>query len=123
MNPKAYRLPRSVLPRHYAIDIDARIGDETLRGRVAIEVDIATPCTAIELHARDLRISEAGLNVAGQVLQGTVTLDADRDLVTLRLPQTVPAGPATLQLVYEGPISTNGLQGMYLGTNGTERML
>jgi puromycin-sensitive aminopeptidase len=123
MNPKAYRLPRSVLPRHYAIEIDARIGVETLQGRVAIQVDITTPCTVIELHARDLRITEAGLSMAGQTLQGTVTLDADRELAIIQLPQTVSTGPATLQLVYEGRISTNGLQGMYLGTNGAERMI
>jgi puromycin-sensitive aminopeptidase len=123
MNPKAYRLPRGVLPRHYAIEIDARIGVETLHGRVAIQVDIITPSATIELHARDLSISEAILSSAGQTLQGSVLLDADRELAIVHLPQIVSAGPATLRLVYEGRISTNGLQGMYLGTNGAERMI
>ncbi len=122
VNPKAYRLPHTVLPRHYAIEIDARIGTSALRGRVAIQLDITMPCTTIELHARDLRITEATLVQQGRTLVGTVTLDVDRELAIIEMPETIPTGTASLHLQYTGRMS-KGLDGMYLATNGAEQMI
>ncbi|MGO8950534.1 MAG: M1 family metallopeptidase [Ktedonobacterales bacterium] len=122
MNPKAYRLPHTVMPRHYAIEIDARVGVEELHGRVAIQLDITVPCTSIELHARDLQVTEATLAWEGRTLVGAVTLDPDRELAIIQMPEALSPGAATLHLRYLGRVS-NGLDGMYLAINGAERMI
>src|SRR5439155_1840 len=60
-NPKAYRLPTHALPRRYDIAIDARLGREDVHGKVRIELDIREPRDVIELHARDMQLSNARL--------------------------------------------------------------
>src|SRR5215469_10667334 len=110
MNPKAYRLPHTVIPRHYSIEIDARVGREELLGNVTIQLDIMTPCSAIELHAREMRIHEATVEAGGRTLAGTVTLDADREVAVIEMPEELPRGPAKLHLEYVGRVSS-GLVG------------
>src|SRR4051812_29181107 len=93
-DPKAYRLGTQVRPHHYAVHITARLGEEAFAGTVAIQLEIDSPCAAIELHARDLAVPESRIEVAGRTLPGTVTLDADRELAITRFAEPLPAGAA-----------------------------
>ncbi len=122
MNPKAYRLPHTVMPRHYSIDIDARIGSEELQGHVAIQLDIVAPCTAVELHARELQIREATLEVESRRLSGTISLDPDRELAIVQFSENLLPGSATLHLAYSGRLGSR-LEGMFVSANGPERMI
>ncbi len=124
-NPKAYRLPRTVLPRHYDLAVDARIGREELRGRVAIQVEILEPSSTIELNARAITVTDATLireGSDGRTLAGAATVDADRELVIVQFPDTLTPGAATLTLTYTGVV-TNGLEGIYLASNGADQMI
>src|SRR5260370_20408941 len=80
MNPKAYRLPQSVLPRRYDIALDARLGVTEIHGRVVIQLELVESCAAIELHARGLRGSEATLAVQGRMLPSAATPVPDPEL-------------------------------------------
>ena len=122
MNPKAYRLPTHVLPRRYDIDIDARLGREEFNGKVVIELDINESCEAIELHARDLEITDARLSVEGKELKGKVELNSESEMVAVKFEETIPTGQATLDLVFQGKVST-GLEGLYLAQDGPEKCL
>ena len=121
-NPKAYRLPTHALPRHYDIALDARLGSPEFRGHLAIQLDIVAPSDTIELHARALTISAATLTAQGDTTQGSVTLDADRELAIIALGKTIQPGSATLDLDYTGKIS-DGLEGLYLAAEGPYQML
>src|SRR5690348_3090444 len=106
MTPKAYRLPTGVRPRHYDIALDARPDSEAFRGRVAITLDVNTPLDTVELHARDLDVTTAQLTLEGRDLTGTVTPDVDREIVAIHFPETLPAGPALLELAFIGKVSS-----------------
>ncbi|HEX6817019.1 MAG TPA: hypothetical protein VF120_01485, partial [Ktedonobacterales bacterium] len=111
-NPKAYRLPLTVRPRHYEITLDARPGRETFSGSLAVQVSIAAPTNTIELHARDLTITNARLvSPNGQTFAASVAPDAEREIVTLTLDGTAPAGGATLSFDFTGSLSPS-LEGL-----------
>ncbi len=122
MNPKAYRLPTHALPRRYDIDIDARLGREEFGGKVAIQLDINEACEAIELHARELEITDARLTLDGKELKGKVEPNKESEMVAIEFEETIPVGQATLNLTFEGKIAT-GLEGLYLAQDGPEKCL
>ncbi|HEV2460000.1 MAG TPA: M1 family aminopeptidase, partial [Ktedonobacterales bacterium] len=122
MNPKAYRLPTHALPRRYDIALDACLGTPTFQGHVTIQLDLTAPSDRIELHARDLRISRAELTIDGETLPGAVTPDAEREIVAIQFARTLPTGPTTLGLAYEGTVSS-GLDGLFLSKDGPDELL
>src|SRR5687768_2910403 len=122
MNPKAYRLPTHVIPRRYDIDIDVRLGREEFSGKVAIQLDINEACEAIELHARDLEITDASLKVGGKELKGKVEPNSQSEMVAIEFEETAHTGRATLDLVFDGKVS-KGLEGLYLAQDGPEKCL
>jgi puromycin-sensitive aminopeptidase len=122
-DPKAYRLPAVVRPRHYDITLDARPGRDTFSGSLGVQLSIATPTNTIELHARDLDITNARLRSAsGQIFAAGVTLDADREIAVITLDGTAPQGDATLTLDFAGHLSPS-LEGLFLSKDGPDEML
>ncbi len=96
-DPKAYRLPITVRPRQYEITLDARPGRETFHGSVSIRLAIEAPTSVIELHARDLDITNARLTSAsGAMTVASVAVDAEREIAVITLDGQAPAGEATL---------------------------
>ncbi len=122
-DPKAYRLPTTVRPRHYAIALDARPGRDSFHGALTIELTLAEPTNSIELHARDLDLSNARLTSAtGQTSVASVTLDAEREIARIKLRGKAPAGDATLALDFAGHLSPS-LEGLFLSKDGPDEML
>src|SRR6476620_4821350 len=97
-NPKAYRLPTFALPRRYDIDIDARLDSDEVHGTVDILLDISESKNCLELHALHLTVPEAVLKADGKNINGTVTLDEDREIARIDFPEPIPTGQATLHL-------------------------
>jgi puromycin-sensitive aminopeptidase len=122
MNPKAYRLPTGVLPRHYDITLDARPDGEAFHGRVAISLDLIAATDTVELHARALDVTAARLTADGRDLTGTVSLDADREIAVIRFPETLPTGTASLDLAFTGKVS-DGLEGLFRSKDGADELL
>ncbi|HUP26967.1 MAG TPA: M1 family metallopeptidase [Chloroflexia bacterium] len=122
MNPKAYRLPTRVLPRRYDIDIDARLGREEFGGKVTIRLDVNEPTSSVELHARELQITEACLTLGGKELKGKVEPNTESEMAAINFDETIPAGEATLGLTFNGKVS-QGLEGLYLAQDGPEKCL
>lgn len=122
MNPKAYRLPEYALPRQYDIHLEASQESDNFRGSVTIHLDIKEPRDSIELHARDLRLSNASLTAGGAVLEGEIEMDAGREIATLRFPRPLSVGEAGLSLAFEGRVG-NGLKGLYVAKDGGEQLL
>src|SRR5919202_1986330 len=117
MNPKAYRLPQYALPRRYDIHIEAGLGSADFGGSVAINLDIREARDVIEMHARDLQLAEATLEVDGRKLTGEVELDKEQEVARVRFREALPVGQATLTIPFKGQIS-QGLDGIYLAKNG-----
>ncbi|HEX6123194.1 MAG TPA: M1 family metallopeptidase, partial [Ktedonobacterales bacterium] len=121
-NPKAYRLPTSVVPRFYQIALDARLGRAEFHGQVAIQLEVLAPTSEIALHARDLRVSEAQLAMRGEPLIGEARLDAEREIAIIAFGQPLPIGPATLSLTFSGSISTSR-EGLFESKDGPDDLL
>ncbi len=122
MNPRAYRLPTYILPRRYDIALETGLDSPVFRGSVAITLDVREHCREIELHARDLLIAEARLQLDARTLPGAVTLDREREVATIQFEEPLPLGSATLHLSFEGKVSL-GMAGLYLASDGPERLL
>jgi puromycin-sensitive aminopeptidase len=122
MNTTAYRLPTHARPRRYDIALDARLGRADFQGAVTIDLEIDESRETIELHARDLAITEARFSVGAESYPGVITADAAREMVELRFPVALPTGEARLALTFSGRIS-EGLTGLYLAQDGPERLL
>ncbi len=121
-NPKAYRLPTHALPTRYDIEIDARLGRQETHGKVTIQLDIRELKDTIELHARDMKLSDARLTVGGETLEGEIEQDNERNMAAIRFDEPIPVGEATLEVKFDGEIS-KGLEGLYLAKDGPEECL
>jgi puromycin-sensitive aminopeptidase len=121
-NPKAYRLPTHVLPRRYDIKIDARLGRQAVYGSVTIQLEIRESRDVIELHARDMKLTDAALTIGDRTLDGDITQDEEREMAAIKFAEPLPTGDATLHITYQGQVSS-GLEALYLAKDGPEECL
>ena len=122
-NPKTYRLPKTVLPRQYDIEIDARVDRDTFIGKVTIQLEIASPTNTIELHAHELlTIKNATVTTGDNTWQGSIDTNAEAEMVAITFPATLPKGEAMLTITYDGHISPT-MEGLYRAKDGPEQVL
>lgn len=113
MSDRDFRLPPTIRPRRYAIDIDVDLDNWRFRGREDIDIDIKEATSSLTLHAVELDISDVHLTLADRrVLSATLTWDPEAETVTLHLGETIPPGPAALALAFDGEIRAR-LRGFY----------
>ena len=122
--PGPGRLPRHVLPRHYALELFPNLDTGTFSGTVAIDVDVMAACNEVVLHAADLEVASAVAVIDGVRHDLTVTLDEATEQLSLHGP-TLGAGPARLELAFTGVLNDR-LRGFYRSTlvlDGEERTI
>jgi aminopeptidase N len=95
------KLPKTVVPSAYRIEIKPDLDKLTLAGRETVEVEVRKATDSFVLNQAGLTIQSATLETGATA---TVTLDADAQTATLRFPGPVAAGRHTLTVVYTGPI-------------------
>jgi puromycin-sensitive aminopeptidase len=122
MSTSTYRLPSHASPRRYDIQLDAQVGREDFTGQVTIALELHRAHDTIDLHARDLIITDANLSMDGQRQAAVVTTDRDNERIVLQFPQAFPAGSASLSLTFSGKVSDT-LRGLYLAQNRPEQVL
>src|SRR5688500_18687673 len=93
-----YRLPRTVLPRHYELTMEPDLDAASFTGEVAIAVEVTEAVTDVVLNAKELDIDEAWLVVAGQRVECTVALDAERERMTLAPATALDPGDANVHV-------------------------
>ena len=109
----AQRLSGDVVPEHYTLWFAPDLAAETFRGRETIRVQLKVPSNAITLHAAEITFGEVTIAAGGRTQTAIVTLDPATETATLRVPQPIPAGPATIQIAYTG-ILNDKLRGFYV---------
>jgi aminopeptidase N len=102
------RLPKTVRPTAYRIDVATDIDKLTLTGREAIDIDVRAPTRSIVLNQAGLTLQSATLEAGAAA---SIALDEKAQTATLSFAQPVPAGRHTLTIAYTGPIpeTPNGL--------------
>ncbi len=96
------RLPASVTPRTYRIEVTPDIQALTFSGTVQIDITVHQPTKNIVLNSADLVIDRAGVLGHGDVR--TVLYDTQTQTATLVLDHELDGGPYTLSLAYRGKI-------------------
>jgi aminopeptidase N len=119
------RLPKTVVPTHYAIDLRLDLDAATIAGFEVIDIEVKEPTDRLVLNALNMSVESATLDgEAGQV--GEIALDQSAELLTLTFPKTIPAGPHKLRMAFTARINTFG-RGLfsidYPTAQGRKRMI
>src|SRR5262245_16358475 len=100
----AYRLPQTVVPRVYTLELRPDLVQGTFEGSIRIAVEVREPAAEVWLNAAEL----TDLAATG----ATVSLDEATERCLLRFDPPLPAGPAQLHLTFRGTLNDQ-LRGFY----------
>jgi len=108
-----YRLPRTVIPRHYDLTLTPDLEAATFGGHVVIDVDVVEPVDRVVLNTAELTIHTASLfNGDGRRLDASVTSDEATERSTFELSDAADPGPWKLEISFDG-ILNDDLRGFY----------
>jgi puromycin-sensitive aminopeptidase len=112
----AFRLPRTVEPETYRIEIEPDLGAATFSGTVAIDAVIHEPTSEIVLNAVELAVSDVEVRLSdGTAIACAVSFDDDLEWVRFQAPTELPPGPCTLSCRFTGTLNDK-LRGFYRST-------
>ncbi|MGH9054281.1 MAG: M1 family metallopeptidase [Acidimicrobiales bacterium] len=123
-----YRLPRSVEPRRYELDLTPDLGRSSFDGTVRVSVDVVEPVREMVLNAAGLSVTEVSLDRPGHPsLPGEVEMHEQEQRLVVRFPERLEAGTGyDLFLRFTGTLGDK-LRGFYrstfISTDGTERTI
>jgi len=109
----AARLPKSVIPDHYAISITPDLVTEKFSGQETIDVDIKEPVDTITLNSADLEMHDVVVASGSKMMNATITYDAPNEQASLKFGQTLPPGRASIRIGFNGTLNAQ-LRGLYL---------
>ena len=73
LNP--HRLPRQVIPTHYALTLEPDLKSGSFEGTVSIELDVISETDTVVLNAAELTIENASVDQDGAVAASSVAVD------------------------------------------------
>src|SRR5882672_6993646 len=110
----AQRLPELVRPVNYELTFAPDFEKNIFAGQETISIRVLKPTSEIVLNAAEIAFLSASITSAGIAQQAKVTLDKDKQMVTLAVGKMLAPGPATIQVHYNGLLNDE-LRGFYLG--------
>ena len=110
----AQRLPEIATPESYVLSFTPDLGKETFSGDETIHVRVLKPTSQIVLNAAEINFEHVTIASGGSTQDAKVTLDKEKEQVTLAVEQSLSAGGATIQIKYTG-ILNHDLRGFYIG--------
>jgi puromycin-sensitive aminopeptidase len=114
--PGAFRLPRTVEPHVYRIEIEPDVGSATFSGTVGIDVTIHEAVDRIVLNAAELAVSDVEVRTeGGEVIGCTVQFEDDLEQVIFHPASALSPGPATVTCRFTGTLNDK-LRGFYRST-------
>ncbi len=105
------RLPTTVVPTAYAIELDVRPATPDFAGTVDVELDVRQAVDTVWLHASGLSIEQAELTQGARTLAATPTVVGE--YLGLTLPETIATGRASLRLSFTGRLDDERTDGLY----------
>ena len=106
-------LPANVRPSHYQITLQPDMEKFTFDGLEVIDIEVLETTSEIVLNACELRVPAGMLIKNGEWIRASsVTLDEERETVTLAFPDPIEPGPAQLDLRFVGELNDK-LRGFY----------
>ncbi len=119
------RLPKNVVPTHYAIDFKPDLNTLALSGSEVVDIKVLEPTNRLVLNAVDMVLQSASLE--GEAGQGaTITSQPKAQTVTLAFPRALAVGPHKLRVAFTGRINSFG-RGLFVvdypTAHGRKRMI
>jgi puromycin-sensitive aminopeptidase len=115
-----YRLPRTVVPRRYDLELEPDLEARAFTGREDVTVRVEEPVDRIVLNAAGLELRSGWLDADGRRLEITgFEPDEATERVVLRLAGTAEVGDAVLHLEFAGVLDPQ-LRGFYPSTYDDE---
>jgi len=108
-----FRLPDTVHPERYQLDLTILPDSDQFSGHVEIDVEITEPVDVIWLHGKDLNITSATVKKSdGEMVVADYSEVTTDGMARLELPEKLQPQSATLMLDYTAPFKAT-LNGLY----------
>ena len=123
-----FRLPRTVIPRHYRVELEPDLEAFTFEGSEVVDVDVREPTDRVVLNALELDIHSAEMvhPASGRRLPASVSYDVGRERAILELAEPAEMGSWQLRTAFRG-ILNDELVGFYrtkyTDATGTEKVI
>jgi len=114
VSAEAQRLPDVAVPDNYRLTVTPDFDQDNFSGDETIQIRVLKTSSSLVLNALDIDFREATIGSGGATQVAKVTTDKQKQMVTLTVPQELPAGAATIHIRYTGVLN-NELRGFYLG--------
>jgi alanyl aminopeptidase len=101
--PPGRPLGRAVVPTRYQLELTVDPRADRFAGAVEIAVELAAPSRDFALDATALNLARARVR-AGALEQTLVPFGGEDGVVVLRAPVAVPAGPAVIEIAFDGAL-------------------
>lgn len=106
------KLPDTVKPIAYRLDMTILPERERFSGHTEIDVELKQPAASIFMHGRDLKVARAVVKIGKRETPVTFTQKTPLGLAQVDFGQTIPAGRLTLKFDYDAAFG-NGPAGLY----------
>ena len=120
--PPALRLPDTVRPVHYTLDLTLLPAEPTDSGTVTVDLDVREATQQVWLHAEGLTLTHARVRSGARVLEAR-TVDGGEGRLGVLLPEPLAAGTAQLSLGFTAHADRVRSQGLYAVKEGGEPAL
>ena len=110
-----HRLPRSVVPSRYEIELSPDLETFTFTGHETVTIEIVEPVSDIVLNAIEIEIGSAIVTVDDTPYTASVSYDEEMQRVTLDFGETLAPGTGSLEISFSGVLNDQ-LHGFYRST-------
>jgi len=106
------RLPKSVIPSHYAIRLKPDLVKHTFTGEATIKVEIKEPVDFIACNANELDVQSADVSTESNTINSSISYNKEEETIRLSLGQELCPGKATITFKFTG-ILNDKMRGFY----------
>ncbi len=105
------KLPKTVVPVHYALDLQPNLSALTVKGSAIIDIDVRESTDRLMLNALDLTFT--GTTLDDITSAKSTSVNEDQQTVTFTFPRAIPTGRHQLRIAYTAPINKTSGRGIY----------
>ena len=113
------RLPKTITPTAYRLALRVDPNQPNHSGDVTISLDVKKPGKLIRMHAVDMKVDSAVLQIAGKTYTATAH-QRTSDVLDLDFAQAFPKGQGQLSIAFTGHIDDKDSQGLFRQKEGGE---
>ena len=110
----AQRLPDLARPVNYKLTFAPDFEKNIFSGQETIAIQVMKPTSEIVLNAAQIDFLGTSITSGGKTQEAKVSIDKTKQMATLTVDNPIAAGPATIQVHYNGLLNDE-LRGFYLG--------